>query len=208
MAIIDTITLEVADTAAADRFHRDAFGLDGLVRVRAAGEPTTGFRGFTLALTVAEPATVDSFVGTALEAGATTLKPAKKSLWGYGAVVQAPDGTIWKVATSAKKGSGAATRRIDEFVLLLGVADVAATRKFYVDQGLVVSKSFGRTYVEFAAGDGPVKLALYRRRALAKDLGVPADGGGSHRLLISGDVGAFTDPDGFAWQAAATTGAR
>jgi hypothetical protein len=30
----------------------------------------------------------------ALEAGATPLKPAKKSLWGYG-VGQAPDGTIW-----------------------------------------------------------------------------------------------------------------
>lgn len=31
-----------------------------------------------------------------------TLKPAKKGFWGYGAVVQAPEGTIWKVATSSK----------------------------------------------------------------------------------------------------------
>jgi hypothetical protein len=46
------------------------------------------------------------------------LKPAKKSLCGYGAVVQAPDGTIWKVATSAKKDDGAATRKIDDRVLL------------------------------------------------------------------------------------------
>jgi len=30
----------------------------------------------------------------ALEAAATPLKPANKSLWGYG-VGQAPDGTIW-----------------------------------------------------------------------------------------------------------------
>jgi hypothetical protein len=65
-----------------------------------------------------------SLVGAALDAGATPLKPAAKSLWGYGGVVQAPDGTIWKVATSAKKDTGPATRRIDERVLVLGVADV------------------------------------------------------------------------------------
>jgi hypothetical protein len=35
----------------------------------------------------------------------------------------------------------------------------------------------------------------------AKDVGVPADGTGSHRLTIGGDAGAFTDPDGFAWEA-------
>ena len=56
-------------------------------------------------------------------------------------------------------------------------------------------------YVEFEA-PGPVKLALYGRRALAKDAGVPADGTGSHRLTIDSDAGAFTDPDGFAWAAA------
>jgi hypothetical protein len=84
----------------------------------------------------------------------------------------APDGTIWKVATSAKKNTGPATRRINEIVLLLGVADVAASKRFYVEQGLEVGKSFGRVYVEFAAGSSPVKLALYRRKALAKDAGV------------------------------------
>ena len=168
---------------------------------RASEAPTTGFRGFTLALTVSRPSTVDSLVRTAAEAGATTLKPASKSLWGYGGVVRAPDGAIWKIATSAKKDTGPATRRIDEIVLLLGVADVAASKRFYTGQGLAVGKSFGRVYVEFAAGSGPVKLALYRRRALAKDVGVAPDGTGSHRLTIGGDAGAFTDPDGFAWEA-------
>ncbi|MFF4652068.1 glyoxalase [Streptomyces sp. NPDC001380] len=203
MTSIASVTLGVADPAAADRFHTAAFGLGTRIGLRASEEPTTGFRGFTLALTVSQPSTVDGLVGAALDAGATLLKPATKSLWGYGGVVRAPDGTIWKVATSAKKDTGPATRRIDEVVLLLGVADVAASRRFYVDRGLAVAKSFGRVYTEFAAGPSPVKLALYRRRALAKDVGVSPDGTGSHRLTIGGDAGPFTDPDGFAWEAAA-----
>jgi hypothetical protein len=198
---IESVILDVADPAAARRFYATAFGLDTQVRVRASEAPTTGFRGFMLALTVSQPATVDGFVDAALETGATTLKPPAKSLWGYGGVVQAPDGAIWKIATSAKKDSGPATRQIDEIVLLLGVADVVASKRFYVDHGLVVGKSFGRMYVEFAAGSSPVKLALYRHRALAKDAGVSPEGTGSHRLMIGGTVGPLTDPDGFGWEA-------
>ncbi|MEU4504516.1 glyoxalase [Streptomyces sp. NPDC024089] len=205
MASIETVTLEVADPAAAERFYATAFGLDTQIRLRASEAPTTGFRGFTLALTVSRPATVDSLIDAALDAGATSLKPAAKSLWGYGGVVQAPDGTIWKVATSAKKDTGPATRQIDEIVLLLGVADVVASKRFYVGRGLAVAKSFSRMYVEFAAGESPVKLALYRRRALAKDLGVLPEGTGTHGLVIGGAAsGPFTDPDGFAWEAASS----
>ena len=204
MENIACITLDVADLSAADRFYSTAFGLDTQLRLRASQEPSTGFRGFTLALTVSQPADVDHIIGAALDAGATTLKPAAKSMWGYGGVVQAPDGTIWKVATSAKKDTGPATRQIDAIVLLLGVADVVASKRFYAAQGLAVAKSFGRVYVEFAAGPGPVKLALYRRRALAKDAGVSPDGTGSHRLVIGGGAEPFTDPDGFAWEAASS----
>ena len=150
MTSIESITLEVADPTAADRFYTAAFGLDTQMRLRASEAPTTGFRGFTLSLMVSQPATVNALIDAALDAGATPLKPAAKSLWGYGGVVQAPDGTIWKVATSAKKDTGPATRQIDEIVLLLGVADVAASKRFYVDRGLAVAKSFGRKYVEFA----------------------------------------------------------
>ena len=200
METIESVTLEVADPTAAQHFCSTAFGLDTQIRLRASEAPTTGFRGFTMALTVSQPADVDSLVDTAVAAGATPLKPAAKSLWGYGGVVQAPDGTIWKVATSAKKDTGPATRRIDEIVLLLGVADVIASKRFYVGQGLAVGKSFGRVYVEFAAGSSPVKLALYRRRALAKDVGVSPDGTDSHRLMIGG-AESFTDPDGFGWEA-------
>ncbi|MER5894270.1 glyoxalase [Streptomyces sp. NPDC001876] len=202
MNSIESVTLDVADPSAARHFYSTAFGLDTQIRLRASEAPTTGFRGYTLSLTVSQPADVDSLVDAAVDAGATPLKPAAKSLWGYGGVVQAPDGAIWKVATSAKKDTGPATRRIDDVVLLLGVADVVASKRFYAGQGLAVAKSFGRVYVEFAAGPGPVKLALYRRRALAKDAGVSPDGTGSHRLVIGGADGPFTDPDGFAWEAA------
>ncbi|RMB82413.1 glyoxalase [Streptomyces shenzhenensis] len=201
---IASVTLEVADPEAARRFYT-AFGVETRIRLRASEAHSTGFRGFTLALTVSRPATVDRFVDTAMEAGATVLKPAAKSLWGYGGVVQAPDGTIWKVATSAKKDTGPATREIDEIVLLLGVEDVKASKQFYVGRGLTVARSFGGKYAEFASDESsPVKLALYKRRGLAKDLGVPADGTGSHRIVLGSAAGPFTDPDGFAWETAAS----
>ncbi|MEU5265647.1 glyoxalase [Amycolatopsis sp. NPDC021455] len=203
MTNIEAITLEVTDPAAAERFYANAFGLGSQLRFRASDEPTTGFRGFTLSLTVPQPADVDSLIATALEAGATTIKPATKSMWGYGGTVRAPDGTIWKLATSAKKNTGPATREIDAVVLLLGVADVAASKKFYVEHGLTVGKSFGRMYVEFDAGSSPVKLALYRHKALAKDAGVSPDGSGSHRIAVAGASEPFTDPDGFAWETTA-----
>ncbi|MDX8033400.1 glyoxalase [Lentzea sp. BCCO 10_0856] len=203
MTSIDAITLEVADLAAAERFYANAFALDSRLRLRAGQESSTGFRGYTLSLTVAQPADVNSLIGAAVEAGATVLKPAAKSIWGYGGVVQAPDGAIWKVATSAKKDTGPATGLIDDVVLLLGVADVAASKRYYLDQGFSVAKSFGRMYVEFAS-PGSVKLALYRRRALAKDAGVAPEGTGSHRIVVSGATEPFTDPDGFVWEALPT----
>ncbi|MFF7178480.1 glyoxalase [Streptomyces sp. NPDC008121] len=203
------ITLETADTAAADRFYTTAFGLDARLRLRATEAPTAGFRGFVMSLTASQPADVRSLVDAALDAGATSLKPVTKSFWGYGGVVRAPDGTIWKIATSARKDTGPATRRVDDVVLLLGAADVAASKEFYVGRGLTVTRSFGRKYVEFASGPGSVKLALYGRRALAKDVGVPVDGTGSHRIVLGGaggeSAGSFVDPDGFAWEAVSLT---
>ncbi|MFE6888571.1 glyoxalase [Streptomyces sp. NPDC057694] len=205
-ASLASVTLEVADPEAAAVFY-GAFGVDTYVHLKAAEGPVTdGFRGFTLALTVSGPATVDGFVSAAVDAGATVLKPAAKSLWGYGGVLRAPDGTIWKIATSAKKDTGPATREIDEVVLLLGVEDVKATKQFYVEQGLSAAKSFGGKYAEFAPGTGSVKLALYKRRGLAKDLGVTDDGAdagtNAHHLVLGSSGGSFTDLDGFVWEGA------
>jgi uncharacterized glyoxalase superfamily protein PhnB len=202
MATIDSITLQVADPTAAAHFYRAAFGLDAPLRFQASDAPTTGFRGFTLSITVPQPADVRALVDDALAAGAEPVKPVEKTFWGVGGVLRAPDGTLWKIATSAKKDSGPATRTIDKLVLLLGATDVAASKRCYVEHGFVVAKSFGRKYVEFESSASPVTLALYGRRALAKDAGVPPEGTGSHRLAISGGAGSFADPDGFAWELA------
>jgi predicted lactoylglutathione lyase len=198
MTNINSVTLEVPDPAAAASFYA-AFGLGDQLHLTASDEPTAGFRGFTISLIASQPANVSGLIDAALDAGATALKPVTKSIWGYGGVVQAPDGAIWKVATSEKKNTGPAARQFDQLVILLGVGDMAASKQFYVEHGLTVAKSFGRKYVEFASDSDPVKLALYGRRALAKDAGVPADGSGSHRLTIGSDSEPFTDPDGFSW---------
>ncbi|MEU3446048.1 glyoxalase [Streptomyces thermolilacinus] len=200
---LTSVTLEVRDLEEARRFSA-ALGVDTHIRLRASDARSTGFRGFTLALTVPGRGAVDGFVGAAVDAGATVLKPAAKSLWGYGGVVRSPDGTVWKFATPEKKDVGPAAREIDDIVLLLGVEDVKASKRFYVERGLSVARSFGGKYAEFAPGAaGGVKLALYKRRGLARDLGVPADGTGSHRVVLGGTAGSFTDPDGFVWETTA-----
>ena len=201
MTSIEYVSLEAADPTAAEEFYTAAFGLGIPVRVKAASDASSGFRGFTLSLIVSQPSTVSGLIDSAVKAGATTLKPVTKSLWGFGGVVQSPDGSIWKVATSAKKDSGPASLAIDQIVLLLAAEDVGASKQFYVDRGLAVGKSFGK-YVEFATPSSPVGLGLYGRRALAKDAGVAPEGTGSHRIAIGSDAGPFTDPDGFAWEAA------
>src|SRR5258708_9283003 len=202
MTSIESVTLEVPDPAAAEAFYAAAFGVGDKVRLRASQAPTVGFRGFTLSLVVSQPSTVDSLIDTALAGGATTLKPPAKRFWGYGGVIQDPGGAISKVPTSSKKDTGPATREVDDFVLLLGVENVKSTKRFYLDRGLAVAKSFGSKYVEFDTPSSPVMLALYSRRAAAKDAGVSPDGTGSHRIVICSDAGPFTHPDGVAWEAA------
>jgi uncharacterized glyoxalase superfamily protein PhnB len=205
MTAIQTITLEVDDTAAAEAFYAAAFDLgeDGWLRVRPAKDPSSGFRGYALSLVVPQPEDVDSFTETAVAAGATAIKAPEKSLWGYGAVLRDPWGAIWKIATAKKKHTGEATRSVDSVNIGLGVADVAATKQFYLDRGLEVAKSFGRKYVEFEAPGDSVSLSLYSRKFAAKTSFVDQEGSGSHRVVLGGDAGTFTDPDGFEWEAAA-----
>lgn len=200
MMSIDYITVEADDPSAAESFYSSAFGLDGRLRVRQPYERTSGFRGFAVSLVVAQPANVALLLDSALGAGAVSLKPMKKSMWGHGGVVQAPDGAIWKVATPAKKDSDPATREVEQLVVLIGALDVGASKKFYVEHGLEVGKSFLNKYVQFDLPSSPVQLALYSHRSLAQDVGVRPEGTGSHRLTIGGDIGHLTDPDGFMWE--------
>ena len=200
---IASLTLEVSDPAASQSFYETAFGVGSQVRARAADTPAVGFRGFTISLVVGQPSTVDSLLESALAGGVKTLKPAQKGLWGYGAVVQDGDGVIWKLATSAKKDKGPVTRNVDDMVLLIGAADLGASKRFYVETGLTVKRSFPGRYVEFDAPAGGIKLALYPGRAgLAKDAGVSADGDGPHGIAVSSNAGMFSDPDGFSWETA------
>ena len=162
MTSIESVTLELPDPAAAERFYTTAFGLDTQIAPAGLGGADDRLPRVHAVAHGVPAGHRRRLIGAALDAGATTLKPAAKSLWGYGGVVQAPDGTIWKVATSAKKDTGPATRQIDEIVLLLGVADVAASKRFYVDRGLTVAKSFGRKYVEFATPVEPRQAGALR----------------------------------------------
>lgn len=205
MPFLESVSLEVDNIDEATEFYTKAFGVTGQLGLReSTAAPTSGFRGFHLSLLVAQPANVRALLDAALDAGAKSLKPAAKSFWGFGGVIQSPDGSIWKVATSHKKDTAPASRTFESIVLLLGARDVAATKNFLVDHGLAVAKSYGRKYVEFTTPESPVKLALYGFNALAKDAGVTPDGSGSHRLILGGDSGAFTDPDGFLWEATTT----
>ncbi|RNL60550.1 glyoxalase [Nocardioides marmoriginsengisoli] len=199
MATITSLALEASDPAAATAFQT-ALGVERIATTRPESGPSAGFRGYTISLVVSQPGNVDALMAAALGAGGTVLKPAKKGLWGYGGVVQAPDGSIWKLATSSKKDTVPATKEYDDVVLLLGVEDVKATKQFYADRGFEVGKAYGGKYVEFVSAPGSVKLALYKHGALAKDAGVPADGSGSHRIVLSADAGTFSDPDGFSWE--------
>ena len=198
MNSIDTLTLEVADLAAAQNFYSRVFGLGDRLRLRESDAATAGFRGFTLSLIVAQPADAVLLLDDAIAAGATVLKPAAKSLWGFGGSVQAPDGAVWNIATSSKKDVKPASRTIDDIVLLLGAENVAESKRFYTERGFAVKKSFG-SYVDFDTPEGSIGLGLYKRAALAKSAGIAADGSGSHRLVINGTDAEITDPDGFAW---------
>ncbi|HWH25393.1 MAG TPA: glyoxalase [Pseudolysinimonas sp.] len=198
MTSITSITLEVPDLAAAEKFYAQAFELGDRLRLRAGESPSSGFRGYTLSVIASQPSNAAEIFATAIAAGGTVIKPFAKSLWGTSGVLQAPDGAIWKVATSAKKDTGPVTREVKNFVLLLGPDDFAATKKFYVDRGLPVGKSIGK-YTEFSLPKSPVTLALLSRKSLAKDAGIAPEGSGSPRLGVTSDLGEFTDPDGVVW---------
>lgn len=196
MTSITSLTLCSPDGAAASDFYREALGPETPVRT-GAGTTGSGFRGFILGVDVAAATGVDLRYAQALTRGADSLKAPKKQLWGgYSGAVRGADGTIVKIATSGK-GQAADDSAVTRTVLLLGVADVKATQRFYVDHGLAVAKSFGSKYVEFEPQGGAVTLALYKRTALAKDVGVAPEGTGGHGLVIGWDAAAATDPDGF-----------
>jgi len=204
MTTLTQLLIESEDPESAERFYAEALGLGERIRARGTDAASTGFRGATVSLVVPDPVVADAFMEAGTAAGATEVSPAKRSLFGYGGTLRAPDGTLITIASSSKKPTGAAPGTIDELVVQLGVDAVAASREFYVAHGTEVAQSFGGKYTSFATG--PISLALLKRPALAKAAGVDRAGSGSARLVLLGDLGELTDPDGFRWETADAAG--
>jgi uncharacterized protein len=62
--------------------------------------------------------------------------------------------------------------------IMLGVKDLARSKKFYAEgMGGTIAKDYPR-FVELSLGDGSSSLALYEREAAARDAGVSAEGSG------------------------------
>src|SRR5690554_5190749 len=128
MNTIDSIALEVSDLTVAEAFYAQAFDLGSRLQLRQSDAPSSGFRGYTLSLITAQPANAQLLFDDAVTAGAEVLKPAAKSLWGFGGAVRSPDGAVWNFATSSKKDAEPASRTIESIVLLLGAEDVKASK--------------------------------------------------------------------------------
>lgn len=196
MTAIHSLTLTSTDPAGTAAFCT-ALGVADRIGVSGNTEHSEGFRGYSISLVAQAPGNVDALVEAAVDAGATVLQEPAKSFWGYGAIVQSADGAIWKFAASSKKGTGTGAADFNDLVLLLGVEDVKASKQFYVSQGFQLGRSFGGKYAEFPASGNDITLALYPRKAAAKEVNLDPAGSGSHRLLIGTDAPAFTDPDGY-----------
>ncbi|TXG79257.1 MAG: VOC family protein [Rhodocyclaceae bacterium] len=123
-ARLSLVTLGVADLARSIAFYRDGLGLPlrpesagdvaffGLAGVWLALYPRSalaedaltspegsGFRGFTLAHNLRSEAEVDALLAQACAAGATLVKPARKTFWGgYSGYFADPDGFLWEIA--------------------------------------------------------------------------------------------------------------
>jgi uncharacterized protein len=60
---------------------------------------------------------------------------------------------------------------------MIGVEDVARSKKFYEGLGCVINQDYPH-FVSFDLGDGSSSLALYEREAAARDAGVSPEGSG------------------------------
>ncbi|TCP56147.1 putative lactoylglutathione lyase [Tamaricihabitans halophyticus] len=196
MLSLDTIRLGVPEVADAQRFYADTFVPADVVAVHGAEElaadaatkpATSGFRGYVMSYVVSQPSEVRFVLDAAVRAGATVLKPAKKSLFGaFSAVYQAPDGAIWKLSAPTKKDTGPAAEppAPTETAALLGVAEPKATKEFYTALGMTADRDYGNKYIDFRPTPGTARLALMTRPVLAKDVGVAADGSGFSSVVL------------------------
>ncbi|MFJ2521387.1 VOC family protein [Cellulosimicrobium cellulans] len=209
---LDLITLGAADPVAVRRFYTQTFSLpstgsqpaepvdlhgtgrlavapvDSLATDLGVPASTTGFRGYVLSTIVDQPRDVETLLEVARANEATTVKPAKKQLFGeFTAVYRAPDGALWKIAAAGKKNGSAAASPVRpvESALYLGVASPKASRSFYESLGMLTDRDYGEKFIDFTVGVGASRLGLLPRKALAKDAGVADDGDGFRAIELT-----------------------
>ena len=226
---IDAITLGVADLHRAREFYEDGLGFpveqerggsvthalgagpsklvlcpwDSLAGDAGLSPESSGFRGFTLSYIVEEAHQVDEVLARAVRSGGDLSKPPRNAMWGYSAYVTAPDGCLWKIASSKRRPLIGRNRRAGssegdakrEIALTVGVADMKRARQFYKDGlGCPVKKDYSK-FVSFGGDDGTPDLAMYTWDALAADAGVPATGSGFRGFSITHVVDSADDVD-------------
>src|SRR5690625_7869256 len=103
MATIDSVTRQVADPATAEKFYADAFDLGPLLQLSPSEAPTSGFRGFTMSLVVAQPSTADALISDARTAGATIIKPA---------AARSEERQVWKQVNEIEYESDSNSKRM------------------------------------------------------------------------------------------------
>ncbi len=173
------------------------YGWEALAEDAGVAADSSGFRAFTLSYIVDRGEDVDAVMARAREAGAKIGKPARRAFWGgYSGYFSDPDGYLWKVASTKRPARGSGRRDSDqaaqrpavkpsETAVTLGVEDFKSVKKFYSDGlGCPIDKSFG-SFATFKLGDDSSTLGLYKRKALAKDAGVSADGSGFRGFTLS-----------------------
>lgn len=72
---------------------------DAVAKDAGVSAEGSGFRGFSLHHIVASPEAVDEVMRGAAAAGATVVKEATATGWGYFGYFSDPDGHLWKVAS-------------------------------------------------------------------------------------------------------------
>jgi uncharacterized protein len=195
------------------------YGWEALAEDAGVAAHSSGFRAFTLSYIVDQGEQVDAVMARAQGAGAKIGKAAGRAFWGgYSGYFSDPDGYLWKVGSNKRPARGsrrggseqAAEQPVAvkprETAVTLGVEDFKRVKEFYGEGlGCPIDKSFG-SFASFKLGDGSSTLGLYKRKALAKDAGVSADGSGFRGFTLSHIVASGDQVDQMLAQAARAGG--
>jgi predicted lactoylglutathione lyase len=83
---------------------------------------------------------------------------------------------------------GRTTMTLQVTVIMIGVQDLARSKKFYGDLGCTIDQDYP-SFVSFSLGEGSSSLALYEWEAAAQDAGVSPEGSGFRGVSFHFTVG-------------------